>query len=57
MPKSNKKQLAMIALILDDEEENSNNKQRRRTWVREMFMKRKKFRDYHTLLNRIYSMI
>lgn len=46
MPKFNKKQLAMIALILD-EEKNCNRTKKK--WVRKMFTQRKFVGKFHTL--------
>lgn len=39
-----------MAIILNKEEENSHQKYRT-TWVREMYIKRKLFEEYHILFN------
>ncbi|XP_029344031.1 uncharacterized protein LOC103309790 [Acyrthosiphon pisum] len=51
MPKFNKKQLAMIALILDDEEKNCN--RTKKNWVRKMFTERKFVGEFHTLFKEL----
>lgn len=51
MPKFTKKQLAMIALILDDEEKKSN--RTKKTWVRKMFTARKFVGEFHTLFKEL----
>ena len=51
MPKFTKKQLAMIALILDDEEKKFN--PTKKTWVRKMFTARKFVGEFHTLFKEL----
>lgn len=51
MPKFSKKQLAMIALILEDEEKNCN--QTKKKWVRKMFTQRKFVGEFHTLFKEL----
>lgn len=52
MPKFNKKQLAMIALILDDEDEKYCNRTKKK-WVRKMFTARKSVGEFYTLFKEL----